>query len=536
MGMYLYRLLMEPLNLFKVNKEDSDREVPAGPNLSPATITIDAGTIEAEIHPYIYGTFIEVLGSCIYGGIWDDKNESVPLIHGGLRQDVMKEIRPLNISIIRWPGGCFSDVYEWKEGIEPRDQRKLMKNKHWHRFGPKIGPRHDNHFGSDEFMTFIKELGSEPYVNINFGTGTPEEAAEWVQYMNGAETTEYGSLRARNGHPKPYNVKIWGIANEIFGNWEKGNLPAPKYARRYIEFAQAMRAVDPSIKLVAVGTDFTYPYWNRTLLQIAGDYIDYLSLHVYIPGRAVTTLSNSKLKDYYNIIAGAFETERRIEWVEKSIIEVMGEEKAIPITLDEWGPWWNIRQLYEGYYTLRDGLFAASLFEVLHRHARFVKMANQAQLVNVLPMIVTSPTDVYHNPIYLAFQLFSNYAEQFVVSFSVTCDSRSNPKYGIISETEIPYLGCSITTNQAKDRLVIIGINRHHAHDQSTTIKLHDFEPEPRARIFELNGPSHAAYNYFDKKDEVNIQEKEISDASSEFTYTFSAHSVTALIFKKVKR
>ena len=532
LGVFSYRFLVEPFELFKVNKEIKELKEPAGPPPAPATLTINLESIEAEIDPRIYGGFIEVLGKCIYGGLWDEYNTKVPLIHGGLRADVVNEIRALNVSVIRWPGGCFSDVYEWKEGIGPRTQRRTQKNKHWHILGPKIGPNQDNHFGSDEFMQFISELGVEPYINVNFGTEIPEEAAHWVEYMNGDETTEYGALRAKNGHPDPYNIKLWGIANEIFGVWEKGYLPATKYAHRYLEFADKMRTVDPTIKLIAVGVDWTYPDWNRQLLEIAGDQIDYLSLHVYIPGTAVVTLSN-RVKDFYNIIAGAFEVERRIQWTENSIREVMGQRKEIPIALDEWGPWWNMRQLYEGYYTLRDGLFAASVFELLHRHANDVKMANYAQLVNVVPLIVTNSTDLYHNPMYLAFQLFSTHAERYVVSALTNCEKVVNPKYGNIAQTEIPYLGVSVTTNEAKDRLVIIGINRHHAHEISTTISLTEFTPESTAQIFELNGPSHTAYNHFDKKDEVSIQQKELSPISSQFTYIFPPHSVTALILSK---
>ena len=532
-GILMYRLLMEPLGLFKVNKEIPDLKEPTGPIPSPSKITINAAKIEAEIDPLIYGSFIEVLGRCIYGGIWDEYNQNVPLIHGGLREDVLQEVRNLKVTIIRWPGGCFSDVYHFKNGIGPRESRKKEKNDHWHWYGPKIGPEHDNHFGSDEYMLFLREVGAQPFININFGTGTPEEAAQWVEYMNGDTSTEYGALRAQNGHPEPYNVKIWGIGNEIYGHWEPGHMNAEQYAYRFLEFAKAMRAVDPSIKLVAVGADFDYPEWNKTVLKIAGDEIDYLSHHVYIPGKVAATLSNS-MKHFYNIIAGAFEMERRIQWVETSIADVM-KHKQIPISFDEWNAMWNIRQHYEGYYTLRDGLFAASVFEMLHRHANTVKLATQAQLVNVIPMIVTSDTDVYHNPIYLAFQLFSTYAERFLVSYSVTCDTHLNPKYGNITETEIPYLGCSVTINEAKDKLVIIGINRHHAHDLPTTISISNFDPDSTAQIFELNGPHHSAYNFFDKKDEVRIQKKEFTEASTQFTYTFPAHSVTAIILHKTK-
>ncbi|NVM30644.1 MAG: hypothetical protein HWN65_17525 [Candidatus Helarchaeota archaeon] len=533
--MILYRLLALPSGFGKIYKSPPSVDEPPGPTPTPATINIDAAAIVGEIHPYVYGGFIEVLGKCIYEGIWDEHNSNVPLLHGGLRQDVLEELRPLKLPIIRWPGGCFSDIYDWKKGIGPREERKSQRNKYWGWLGPKIGPRYDNHFGMDEFMQFVRELGSDPYVNINYGSGTAEEAAQWVEYANGNEKTEYGALRAKYGHPKPYNVKVWGIANEIYGIHEEGYSSAEDYGHRYIEFAEAMRAVDPSIKLVAVGTDFLYPKWNRTVLKIAGDYIDYLALHIYTPFGLFRTLSNS-VKDFYGIISGAFEFERRIKWVEESIVEAMGPDKKIPIALDEWATMWNLRQHFEGYYTLRDGLFAASVFEVLHRHTDSVKMANYAQLVNVIPLIATSSTDVYHNPVYLAFQLFSNHAEQFVVSSSVTCDSRACPKFGIISETEIPYLGCSVTTNQAKDRLVIIGINRHHAHEIPTEISISNFESVPNAQVFELNGPSHSAHNFFDKKDEVTIQEKKFSSVSSKFTYNFPAHSVTALIIQKKGR
>ncbi|MHA1263599.1 MAG: alpha-N-arabinofuranosidase [Candidatus Helarchaeota archaeon] len=533
-GILIFRLFVEPFGLFKVNDSKFPIAVDSGPPPKHAIIRIDPHQILAEISPYIYGSFIEVLGKCIYGGIWDPTNEHIPLIHGGLRTDVLEEVRRLNISIIRWPGGCFSDVYHWKDGIGPPDQRKPRRNKHWGLYGPKIGPKYDNSFGSDEYMTFLTEVRADPYINVNFGSGTIEEAAQWVEYMNGDINTEYGSLRAKNGHPEPYNIKIWGIANEIFGNWETGSLPAAEYAQRYLEFSKAMRAIDPSIKLVAVGADFDYPNWDQTVLEIAGDTIDYLSLHVYIPAKAILTLPND-VKAYYTIIAGAFEIERRIQWVAKKILEVRGAEKQIPIALDEWGAWWNIRQLYEGYYTLRDGLFAASVFEILHKNADVVKMANYAQLVNVIPLIVTNETDLYHNPIYLAFQLFSTCSEKFSVFSHTDCDSRLIPSYGNIAETELPYLGTSATVNEAKDTLTIIVINRHHAHAITTTISLKDFVPESTAKVFELNGPFHSAYNDFTKKDEVHIQEKTFPLTGSEFKYTFPAHSVTALILHKKK-
>ena len=530
-GIYIFRLFVLPLGLFKVNKEIPDLQEPAGPSPSPSQITIDAEKIVSEIDPRIYGSFIEVLGKCIYQGIWDEGNENVPLLDG-LRQDVIEEVRSLKVSNIRFPGGCFADTNSWKNGIGPREDRPVESNKQWKKYGPVMGPKHNNHFGTDEYLQFLKEVNSEAYISINFGSGTPEEAAQWLEYTNGDQSTEYGALRAKNGHPEPYNVKIWGIGNETFGSWETGSRPAEEYAQDYLKFNKKMREIDSSIKFVAVGADFDYGNWSRTVLEVAGKEIDYLSLHVYIPERVSSTLGNTK-REFYNIIGGAFEVERRIHWIDNVIAEVMGEKNKIPIALDEWGVIWNTRQHFEGYYTLREGLFAASVFEILHRNSSIVKLANFAQLVNVVPMIVTSQTDIYHNPIYLAHQLFSNYAEQFMVDFQVTTDYHLNPPYGNIrTEIEIPYLGCSVTVNKEKNRLVIIGINRHHAHNINTTISVNNFDPKPAAKVYELNGPSHSAYNYFDKKNEVKIEQKETTSAS-EFTYTFPAHSVTALILEK---
>ncbi len=529
-GVLAFRLLVGPLGLRKVNKEIENLEEPAGPVPHEAEVTIDAATIISEIDPYIYGSFIEVLGRCIYGGIWDEDNENVELIHGGLRKDVVEATRDLGLTVLRYPGGCFADVYHWRDGIGPREQRRKMKNAHWHWLGPKIGPWHNNHFGSDEFMQFIEETNTVPYININMGSGTPEEAAQWVEYMNGHPSSEYGALRAKNGHPEPYGVKIWGIGNEIFGSWEKGTMSGEEYGEQYLEFAKVMRAVDPSIKLVAVGMG--RPRWDPVVLKIAGKEIDYFSLHCYIPPAVLSTMTN-RMKDFYNIIAGAFEMERRIENFESIIEEIMGNKEAIPISFDEWNALWNTRQHFEGYYTLRDGIFAASVFEVMHRHANTVKLATQAQLTNVIPMIVTNATDLYVNPIYLAFQLFARHAAQFCVAFTVKCDSRPNPKYARIEATEIPYLGCSVTTNEGKDRLVIIGINRHHAHDQPTAIAIDNFEPQASAQVFELNGPHHSAFNLFDKKEEVKIEAKQFPSVAKEFHYTFPAHSVTALILRR---
>ena len=194
----------------------------------------------ATIDPNIYGNFIEHLGRCIYGGIYE---ENSPLSdERGFRLDVLEAIKGLNVPVLRWPGGNFVSGYHWMDGIGPKEKRPRKVDWAWH-------AEESNRFGTDEFIEYCREVGTEPYICVNLGTGTIDEAAAWVEYCNGTGDTYYANLRRQNGHPEPYNVKYWGLGNEMYGFWQIGAKTADDYAKLAMEAAKLMKWTDPSIKL-----------------------------------------------------------------------------------------------------------------------------------------------------------------------------------------------------------------------------------------------------------------------------------------------
>jgi len=249
-----------------------------------ASITVEPEPLH-DLPRTQYGHFIEHLGSCIKGGVWAE-GESDDMFLGGARRELVEAIKSLNPALIRYPGGCFADGYHWKDGIGPRGERPIRKNRAWAKLGPRIGPQEDNHFGTDEFLNLCEAVGAAPQLTANVGSGAAQEAADWVEYCNGPADSKWGSERARNGHPAPYNVKYWYIGNEIFGNYEIGHEQPLEYVNTFKEYARAMRKVSPDLKLIACGNLFRGKMGkdiNRIVLTGAGDMIDYLSIHQYVP-------------------------------------------------------------------------------------------------------------------------------------------------------------------------------------------------------------------------------------------------------------
>ncbi|MEM2487302.1 MAG: alpha-L-arabinofuranosidase C-terminal domain-containing protein [Thermoproteota archaeon] len=467
-----------------------------------------------EIDPKIYGHFIEHLGRCIYGGVWVGENSRIPNLRG-LRLDVLEAVKAINPPIIRWPGGNFASGYHWKDGVGPRDKRPRRPNPAW-------GGVESNQFGTDEFIDFCREVGAEPFIVVNMGSGTPQEAAEWVEYCNGDVNTTYGKLRAEYGHPEPYNVKYWMLGNEMYGEWQIGHMDADTYAQAAVDFAKAMKKVDPSIKLIAVGwfgTSSEPLYWNKRVLEAAGDYIDYLSLHTYC--------WKPSYDDYYTIVNYPLNVERDLNGVVKLINSVMKNkpEKDIKIALTEWGVWYaNATAGLTQSVRLCDGLMAAGMFHVFHRLCNNVTMANFAQLVNALPAIVTNDRgEMYVNPIYLAFKLYRHNTGKIVLKTSTKGAS-------------INILDVSATIDEGGNFLYLAVINKDPNRRMNATIILKDFKPKPVCKESQLNGPNIFSKNDFKSQDVVKITTKYVAlNISNEvFTYTFEPHSATILVLERM--
>lgn len=503
-------------------------------------ILVDASEVQGEIDRNIYGHFVENMARCVYGGIL--RNERPGHVRGPweVREEVVEMTRSIRPPVIRWPGGLYADGYIWRDGIGPYEARPLKRNRYWSRYGPFTRVLDPNWFGTHEFMEFVGRVRAEPYVNVNLGTGSALEAARWVEYMNGSDKTLEGRRRASNGRKTPWRVKYWGIGNEIYGFWALGHTGPGEYARRYLEFKRAMEKKDGDLCYVGVGAD---PYlskkWNRRFLEQAGDEVDLLSIHIYLPGMErlagveVTRLLRGSSGMYRAIVAAPLEIERRLVDISGELKEVMGE-KAPPIALDEWNLWWAPQQLLLPRWKLRDALFVSGVLHVLHRLSDFVKMANIAQLVNVLGVLAAGGDRVHRTAIYYPFFLYGSLAGPLRLKTRIKCGGFDSPKVGgIPAMSRVPYLDCSGTLSADGDALVLFVINRHVSDAIRAQVETKEFLPAPNVTAHELSGPSPGAMNSYGDDEVVSIRKERVAAADLLEGYSFPAHSVTALVFQR---
>ncbi len=479
-------------------------------------IKIDAERVTGKIDPNIYGHFIEHLGRCIYGGIYEENSSLSD--KDGFRKDVLEVVRKIRCPILRWPGGNFASNYHWEDGIGPKNERPVRFDLAWNK-------EEANRFGTDEFIEYCRAIEAEPYICVNIGTGNLDEAIHWLEYCNSKGNSYYAKLRARNGHTEPYQVKYWGVGNENYGEWQVGYRSAKEYAKVLREYAYFMKVVDPTIKVIAVGADD--PDWDLKVVKTAGKYIDYISNHQYLGS-----------DDYYDTVASVYWVRRRLE-VLNSVIEtaqpLLREEERVKIAFDEWNIWYrsNPGNDLEENYALKDGLFAVGIFIVLHKLCRSVTMANLAQLVNVLGAIHTNKQSLYLTSIYRAFELFANHAGEIVLDALVeseTYDIKGKKFFGgEFKLSNVPYLDASVTLNRGKDKLYIAAVNYHKEKEIECPIFLEGFSPSTQAKVYELNGPDVMATNDFENREKVKIKTGMIKNAASKFNYSFPPHSCTVI-------
>ncbi len=338
------------------------------------------------VDPRIFGGFLEHMGRAVYEGVYDPT--SAHSTEHGFRSDVLAALRRLNMTAMRYPGGNFASGYHWLDGVGPRDQRPTVRELAWQSIEP-------NRFGSDEYIRLCRVMGWQPMLTVNLGTGTPEEARNWVEYCNCPPGTRYADLRAAGGNPDPYGVKLWCLGNEMDGPWQLGHVPADQYAIRAQQAARMMKGADPSIELVACGTSSiglaTYMEWDRVVLEHVGELADYVSLHRYVGNRE---------SDTADTLAVTNSIDRQIEEMDAVCRFVQAKhrsQKRAFLCFDEWNVWYKNKEkdgggkfaphLIEEVYNLEDALVVAGFLHSFIRHADVLKIANLAQIVNVIAPI-----------------------------------------------------------------------------------------------------------------------------------------------------
>lgn len=486
----------------------------SGQNLK-ARIKIDIERRKGDIDKLIYGNFTEHLGRCIYGGIYEPGSPQANA--DGFRKDVIDATKNLGVSIVRWPGGNFVSGYHWQDGVGPRTDRPKRKDLAW-------GDIESNEVGTDEFLKFAAAAGVEPYFCVNMGTGSLDEARNWVEYCNAKPGLYYSDLRAKNGHPEPYKVKYWGLGNEMDGEWQIGHKNAEDYSKFALEAAKMMKWSDDSIKLVASGSSNygrDWADWNRTVLNHLHEYIDYIALHNY---------SGNSDGDHNKFMAVTTRVENNIKITEGLINEVRSKykmKKPIYIAFDEYNVWyraWNDQKLEE-HYNMQDALVIAMYLNVFVRNAHIVKMANMAQLVNVIaPMMITNGK-LWMQPIFYPLQLFAqNCVGQSLETF-VQCD-----RYDAGDYKQVPYLDVTSVYNPASQEVILNVVNRHKEKAMETSIANQFGTLAGKATVAEVNSTNLQDENS-EKEQKVKPVTKEIN-AGNTFNYNFPAHSFTQIRIK----
>lgn len=481
-----------------------------------ARIKIDIERTTGEIDSLLYGNFTEHLGRCIYGGIYDPSSPQADKT--GFRKDVLLAAKDLHTSILRWPGGNFVSGYNWMDGIGPVAQRPKKKELAWNTIEPNI-------IGTDEFLQYAERMGTQPYIPVNLGTGTLDDARNWVEYCNSDTGTYYANLRAKNGRVAPYKVKYWGLGNEMDGWWQMGAKNAEDYGKIALQTAKLMKWVDPDIKLTLCGLSTWHsgtPDWNRTVLGIVKDYADYISLHYYFGDRT---------NNYLDYMASMKEPENEIKQTEGIINEIRFKhriEKPIYIAFDEYNVWYRtgVEEKLEEKYDLQDALAIATFLNSLIRNAHIVKMANIAQLVNVIaPMMITNDK-LWKQTIYYPLQLFASNCYGSSINSYVQSDTFNTAKY-----KGVPYLDVSSAYNATTQTVVINVVNRHPSKPIETAIENQYGMPEKKGIAYEVYSPGLKDENSVTEQ-RVKTTEKQFSISGKTFTYTFPAHSFTQLLIK----
>ena len=372
---------------------------------------VDVSRSGARIDRHIFGQFAEHLGRGIYEGVWVGPDSKIPNTRG-IRNDVVEALKAIKVPNVRWPGGCFADEYHWRNGIGPRDKRPATLNPNW---GGVIEP---NTFGTHEFMDFVQQIGADAYLSINVGSGTPAEAADWLEYLTTSQPTGLAKERAANGHADPYRVDLLGIGNE---SWGCGGSMTPdeyvNYLKVYARYARNYNASHP-MRRVAVGPDGPDTGYTEAVMKAwknktwAWD-IEGLSLHSYTvvkwpPAFKATGFGENE----YAVMLKATLNMESLVSKHSAVMDQYDPEKKIALVVDEWGAWLaatpgSPEGFLEQQNSQRDAIIAALNINTFARHADRVRMANIAQMVNVLQaMLLTDQEKLVKTPTYHVFRMY----------------------------------------------------------------------------------------------------------------------------------
>jgi alpha-N-arabinofuranosidase len=439
--------------------------------------------------------------------LWLGRASLMPADHiDGFRPEVIAAIKDWAPTYVRWPGGDFASAYHWMDGIGDPDRRPTYKEPAWSQFDDTVNFWETNDVGTDEFVAFCRLIGSEPAMVLNMGTGTVEEAAAWVEYCNGASNTPYGAMRAANGHIKPYNLKWWFAGNQIWHEDQFGHSDPETYARRYLEFARAIRAVDPTIKVVGSGMNSErYDRWNELVLQEAGREMDALSVHYY----SICTMRFDTPAPKEDLVLPKLAAAHEVAEMLDDVLDVIAahSDPPVPIAFTEWNtylagktPTW-----YEDY-DICDALFGASVINACIQRCDGITNTAIYNLINVLGNYRVTPQSVWKTPTTLVLEVMTHQRGRLGISCQVESPTFSSPAIGDQSAyADVATVDAAATYDPESGTVYVSIVNRDI--EKKASIRINGLVRDGAAKLYRVSADHPLALNTEAEPQAVKIEE-----------------------------
>jgi alpha-N-arabinofuranosidase len=462
-------------------------------SLASSKLVIHADQDKVTISHNLYGQFSEHLGHCIYEGLWVGDASPIPNTRG-IRKDVVAALKKIRVPVLRWPGGCFADEYHWRDGIGPYNERPTMINTHWG------GVTENNHFGTHEFLDLCEQLGCEPYICGNVGSGTVQEMQQWVEYITFPGVSPMADWRRKNGHDQPWKLAYFGVGNENWGCG--GNMTAEFYADQFKRYATFVRNFgDNRVFKIACGPNGEDYHWTEVLMRDVGRRMNGLALHYYCgTGRKSRSATQFGEGDWFFQLRNALRMEELVT-KHSAIMDRYDAGKRVALIVDEWGAWHAVEPgtnpgfLYQ-QNTLRDALVAGVTLNIFNNHADRVRMGNIAQMINVLQaMILTDKEKMLLTPTYHVFEMYTVHHDAKLLP------SELHSADYVSGEQEIPAVSAS-ASKDAEGKIHVSLCNLHPRLAAEVSCELQGAKGQKLSgRV--LTAPDITSHNTFDQSESV---------------------------------
>ena len=457
-------------------------------------IVVDRDFVIAPLDRRIFGTFVEHMGRCVYGGIYEPGHATADA--NGFRRDVLALTQELGATIVRYPGGNFLSGYDWEDGVGPKDLRPRRLDLAW-------GSTETNQFGTNEFVAWCRAAGVEPMFAVNLGTRGPDEARRFIEYCNHPGGTEYADLRRAHGFAEPHGIKFWCLGNEMDGPWQIGQKTAEEYGRIAQVTAKVMRWVDPGVQLTACGSSNrsmpTYGHWEQQVLERCFEHVDYISLHQYFRNDA------NDVKTYFSVIKDLDSFIKEVAAIADAVAAKRRSPKRIMLSLDEWNVWYKAHspsdlrkpgwpeapRLIEEVYNVEDALIVGGVLITLMNNADRVKAACLAQLVNVIGAIMTEPGGpAWRQTIFHPFAQAARFGRGNVLRAKVQTDS-----YATSTHPQLEYLLASVLHDEDSGRVAVFALNCSTTEELQLSVDMRGLDNRKIVSAAELTHPDLKAAN-----------------------------------------